>query len=94
VDKTCVEVAISGVTPAGGGSAASNTIKVMALKGDMNSDGMVQNADIIQVKARSSFDPITSANFKYDVNLDGLVQNADIIQVKALSSFDTWACGY
>jgi len=90
VNKTCVSVAVSGVTAAAGSQPAASTVKVLALRGDVNGDGAVQNADLSLVKARSSGDPLPpdSPNFKFDINLDGQVQNADLSLVKSLSSGD------
>jgi hypothetical protein len=91
-DKTCVTLTIDGITAATGSASGTQTVKVLALRGDVNNDHQVGITDIAQIKARSTLAPVDASTFRYDINCDGLVGATDLVQTKAGSALTVWPC--
>jgi uncharacterized protein YkwD len=71
-----VTVAVSDVAAAGGGTAASGSVRVGFLLGDVNRSRAVTVADLAQVNAQVA-QPVTAANFVHDLNASGTITVAD-----------------
>lgn len=84
-DISCLALTINGITCAEGGlTAPEHLIRVMARKGDINGNGVVNVADIGLVKSFSGT-AVGINNFRADLNLNGVINVSDIGVVKSLS---------
>ena len=63
------------------GASGNYSIEVGVLLGDVTGDGVVNSADVTQVKLQSG-QPVTSSNFRDDVNANGAINSTDITLVK------------
>ncbi len=45
--------------------------------GDVNADGVVDTADLDEIKMNLSRDPVNGDNFRDDITVDGRVNHAD-----------------
>ena len=55
--------------------------RIGALIGDVNSDGLVDNSDMIAVRVRRG-ESVSEANCRYDVNCSGVIDNSDLIAIR------------
>lgn len=76
-----ITVTVSGVTD-DQGNTGSASVSYGKLLGDVNGDGIVNNADASAVRAGSPH-KVNSSNFRLDVSVDGSVNNKDLNFVKA-----------
>ncbi|MEP0844841.1 MAG: hypothetical protein HRF43_19240 [Phycisphaerae bacterium] len=84
-DATCLAVTISGITCQQGGAVAPpSVLRLIAQKGDVNGNGVVNSTDIAITKSRSGL-AVTEATAGTDVNLSGAINSTDIAIVKSLS---------
>ncbi|MBV9008400.1 MAG: dockerin type I repeat-containing protein, partial [Verrucomicrobia bacterium] len=79
-----INVTLSNVTDSAGDFSSETSASMGVLVGDTNGDGVVNSADISQVKSQSG-QTLTATNFRDDVTVDGFLNSADISLVKARS---------
>ncbi|MDD5199990.1 MAG: dockerin type I domain-containing protein [Terrimicrobiaceae bacterium] len=98
-DRQAVAVTLTGVTPAGGGTASDVTVSFARLAGDLNQDGAVNAADITPI--RQFYGQYANAtNFTADANGDGVINAADVTTIQnnygtvVLSFEQTWDFAY
>jgi hypothetical protein len=78
-----VSVTLHGVIDSQGNSG-NVTQNIDVLLGDVNSNGVLTNADVSLVKAQvAAGGSVTSSNFRNDVNANGVITNADVSVTKA-----------
>jgi len=97
VNKTCVNVAISGLTGADGSAApVQPNVKVTCLVGDVDGDHKVLAADVSAIKSHTTgLVNVTAANFWYDIDATSKVQASDISLAKTLTApLQTIGCAY
>jgi len=76
-----VNVTLTGVSD--GTNTANVSIPMGVLKGDVNANKVVTNADVSLVKAQvSAGGSVNASNFRNDVNANGVITNADVSIVK------------
>jgi hypothetical protein len=82
-DESCLTIWLYGISDSAGRPlAGDSTVQLIALKGDTNSDGLVDIRDVDVVKAHQSLFVWHPENFRCDVDLDGKVLSSDIVAVK------------
>ncbi len=79
-DESCLRVTLSGIARKlnAGDVMADRTLEVVALLGDVDSNGVVNQLDEDAVSARIN-QPVTDANARYDLDLDDDIDNVDRI---------------
>jgi len=81
-DPSCLRIVLAGIEDmATNPLAGDNDVHIRVLVGDANTDGVVDNTDVIQVRLQNGL-PIAAANYRCDVNVDGVIDNADAIEVR------------
>ena len=73
---TCVTVALSGLVDLATGTrtlSGTNPINIITLEGDVNGDGLVDQADTAAVSAQVG-QPVNSGNFRMDLDLNGVIE--------------------
>ncbi len=77
-----VTVTLNGIH-SGGGDLDSVAVTFGVLIGDVNADGVVNNADLAEVRANVGRGLVTEPNFRDDVTVSGRINHADSTLVRA-----------
>ncbi len=77
-----VEIALTDVAAADGGTGGSGAVRIGFLAGDVNQSGAVTLADVLAVNAVLS-QPVAAGNYLRDVNLSGTLSLADKLAANA-----------
>ena len=80
-DAQQISVTVSGVTDTFAQVLPDKTVAMKILLGDVNSSGMVNATDVVQVKSRIG-QPVDTTNFRSDVNANGSINAGDIVITK------------
>ena len=80
-DAQQISVTVSGVTDTFAQILPDKTVAMKILLGDVNSSGMVNATDVVQVKSRIG-QPVDTTNFRSDVNANGSINAGDIVITK------------
>jgi len=79
-----LKLTATNIASAAGGAFGSATVAVRVLDGDINSDGVVDEADLGIVKARGAGNTsVDGFNFRSDENVSGSISGADVTRVKS-----------
>ncbi|MHC4443481.1 MAG: right-handed parallel beta-helix repeat-containing protein [Planctomycetota bacterium] len=82
-DQTCLVITLTGIESVGGGLLyGDNNVHIRVLKGDVNSDNLVNIFDLGLVKSQL-FKPVVQDNCSEDVKVDGTINIYDLGQVKS-----------
>ena len=76
-DEQLVTVTLNGVHDDQGNTLSSASVTFGLLFGDVNGDGIVNNADVVSIRAVQG-QHVNSSNFRNDLTLDGRIDNKDI----------------
>lgn len=94
-DNTCLDIAISGITCEGGGSAAPTAhVLVTARFADVNNSRTVNSTDVALVRGKTSPNLVTAATFIYDLNCSSTVNSTDVALVRGKTSPTVSSCAY
>jgi len=74
-DGSDITVTVSGVNGASGSVDASATMTLRT--GDVNADGVVNNADLKEIRMNVGRGPVNDDNFRDDITVDGKVNHGD-----------------
>ena len=77
-DATCCTIDVSACVAS---LVGDSDFMVRILAGDVNSDGVVSNSDMIAVRVRRG-QSVTEDTCRYDVTCDGVIGNSDMIQIR------------
>ncbi|HEY5753699.1 MAG TPA: alkaline phosphatase family protein [Chthoniobacterales bacterium] len=93
-DVQSASVTLTGITDTAGNHLPSTTVKIAFLKGDVNGDLIVDDADVAEVKSQASgLAALENSNIRSDATINGVINSADIAFTKAnlghtLQTFD------
>src|SRR5206468_2886298 len=78
-----LKITATNVTPVTGGAFGSASVGLRTLEGDINSDGVVDDADLAIVKSLGNNKNVSGFNFRADDNLSGTISGSDVTRVKS-----------
>jgi len=88
-DGACVTVTIDGITcDTGGTAAATHSVKVLSLYGDVNANKLVNVNDVNLMKSKSNL-AVDATTAKYDLNVNGIINVNDVNICKSRSNVTT-----
>ncbi|HEY5894201.1 MAG TPA: alkaline phosphatase family protein [Chthoniobacterales bacterium] len=83
-DVQSASVILTGVTDTNGNHLPSTTVRVAFLKGDVNGDLIVDEADLAEVKSQASAGgSLENSNIRSDATVNGVINAADVAFIKA-----------
>ncbi|MGH8048986.1 MAG: discoidin domain-containing protein, partial [Chthoniobacterales bacterium] len=67
---------LANVQPSGGGTAGTSDVEFNVLRGDVNSDNVVNNLDVTQTQ-NAQGSAVSATTYRYDINCDGVINATD-----------------